>query len=265
MSLGAWIDGLGILGPGLPDWADAAAVLAGARPFVPCATILPVPVILPAAERRRTGRVVKLALAVAAEACRSAGAQPGEIGSVFASSGSDGANCHEICVALAATPREISPTRFTNSVHNAASGYWSIAVGAMAPSQVLCAHDASFAAGLIESLVRISIEGRPVLLVAYDTEYPEPLRSKRPIPDAFGVGMVLSPHRGPHSVAHVEAAVEDGVAGPVGDARLEILHRSIPAARALPLLTALAARAPGRTAVDYLPGSRLGLEVSPCV
>ena len=32
-----------------------------------------------------------------------------------------------------------------------------------------------------------------MLLVAYDTEYPQPLHAKRPIPDAFGVALVLTP------------------------------------------------------------------------
>ena len=34
---------------------------------------------------------------------------------------------HEICEALATDEREVSPTRFHNSVHNASAGYWGIA------------------------------------------------------------------------------------------------------------------------------------------
>ena len=32
-----------------------------------------------------------------------------------------------------------------------------------------------------------------MLLIAYDASYPEPLRSVRPIPDAFAVALVLAP------------------------------------------------------------------------
>ncbi len=218
MSLGAWVDGVGILGPGLADWPAARAELAGARPHEPAATILPAPAILPAAERRRTGGVVKLALAVALEAAARAAANPRDLGSVFCSSGADGANCHEICAALATAEREMSPTRFTNSVHNAASGYWGIAVGAMRPSQVLCAFDASFAAGLLEALVRIAVEGEPLLLVAYDTGYPPPLHAKRPIPDAFGAALVLTANRGAHSMARIDAALGAGEESTLADA-----------------------------------------------
>ena len=265
MTLGAWIDGIGILGPGLCDWPAACAVLAGTKPYEPAATILPAPTILPSVERRRTGRVVKLALAVALEATRHADANPRDLGSVFCSSGGDGTNCHEICVALAAASREMSPTRFTNSVHNAASGYWGIAVGAMRPSQVLCAFDASFAAGLLEALVRLAVEGEPLLLVAYDTGYPPPLHAKRPIADAFGAAMVLSPRRGARSIARIDAALGVGGESTLDESRLEALRRSIPAARCLPLLRALASDQPSTTGIEYLGSTRLLSEVQPCV
>ncbi|MDE2348370.1 MAG: beta-ketoacyl synthase chain length factor [Gammaproteobacteria bacterium] len=265
MSLTAWIDGVGVLGPGLADWPAARAALCGARPHEPAATILPAPSILPAAERRRTGRVVKLALAVALEATASAAADPRELGSVFCSSGADGANCHEICVALAAADREMSPTRFTNSVHNAASGYWGIGVGAMRPSQVLCAFDASFAAGLLEALVRIAVDGEPLLLVTYDTGYPPPLQAKRPIPDAFGAALVLAATRGEHSIARIDAALGPGAESTLADPGLEALRRAIPAARCLTLLQALASAQAATAVIEYLGSTRMLATVRPCV
>ncbi len=131
MTLSAYIDGIGVLGPGLTGWTDTAAMLSGRKSYAAAATVLPAPTVLAAAERRRTGRVVKLALAIAFEATAQAGADPARLASVFSSSGGDGHNCHEICQVLAREGREISPTRFANSVHNAAAGYWSIATGAM--------------------------------------------------------------------------------------------------------------------------------------
>src|SRR6185437_4923435 len=101
--------------------------------------------------------------------------------------------CNEICMTLASGERQLSPTRFHNSVHNAASGYWSIAAAATSASSVLCAYDASFGAGLLEALTQVVVDRTSVLLVAYDAGYPEPLRAARPIPDAFGVAMVLGP------------------------------------------------------------------------
>src|SRR6202000_169217 len=164
------------------------------------------------AERRRTGRGVKLALSVALEATTAAGVDPKQVPSVFSSSGGDGHICHEICQALALPAREVSPTRFSNSVHNVASGYWSIATGSMTESNVLCAFDASYIAGLLDAMTQIAVDGHAVLFVAYDTEYPPPLHAKRPIPDALGVAMLLTPERTANSVAGIEVALTEGSA-----------------------------------------------------
>jgi hypothetical protein len=264
MKIAGYVGGVGVLGPGLENWPDAAAVLAGARAYDPAPTALPVPALLPPTERRRTGRTVKTALAVASEAASRAGTPPAALASVFASSGADGHNCHEICRALAQEPREISPTRFTNSVHNAAAGYWSIATGAKRASTVVCAFDASFCAGLLEALTQVAADGESLLLIAYDTDYPDPLHAKRPIPDAFGAALVLTPQREAGSLARIEASLGPGPCDTLADARLESLRLSIPAARCLPLLRQLAVRTPGRTILEYLDGSNVLVEVQPC-
>jgi hypothetical protein len=227
--------------------------------------VLPMPAILAAAERRRTGRVVKLALAVALEATAQAGADAAALASVFSSSGGDGQNCHEICQALALAGREISPTRFANSVHNAAAGYWSIATGAVAESNVLCAFDASFAAGLLEAMTQVAVDRESVLLVAYDTEYPQPLYAVRPIPDAFGVAMVLTADRSAHCLARIEADLTTAGYDQMRDPILETLRRAIPAARCLPLLQRLAARESGTAILEYLDVSSMRVTVDPCI
>jgi hypothetical protein len=265
MKLSAYIGGIGVLGPGLADWHEAAAVLSGAKPYSPAATVLTAPAILPPTERRRTGRVVKLALAVALEASSRAQIDPAGLASVFSSSGGDGHNCHELCQALALAGREISPTRFSNSVHNAAAGYWSIATGATLESNVLCAFDASFCAGLLEAVTQVVVDGESLLLVAYDTEYPEPIHSKRPVPDAFGLALVLTPDRRRNSVARIDVELGDERPDSMADSLLEILRLSIPAARSLPLLSHLARADAGRTVLEYLGDSSMVVNVAPCV
>ena len=285
--LSAHVRGIGLLGPGLDDWLSGAPVLAGVAPYTHRVTVLPAPAALPAAERRRTGLVVRLALAIGFEATSRAGANPAELPTVFSSSGGEGDNCHEICQTLATGDRQLSPTRFHNSVHNAASGYWSIAAGATPSSSVLCAFDASFGAGLLEALTQVVVERTAVLLVAYDSGYPEPLRAVRPIPDAFGVAMVLAPVSGPEAVAAREfpafadrapadaaatslaarniltATLTDESADSMADARLEALRATIPAARSLPLLSKLARQEFGRVVIDYLDTQRIAIEVAP--
>jgi hypothetical protein len=123
------IEGIGFLAPGLPDWPTARAVLRGEQAYAAAPSLLPVPSLLPAAERRRASRVVKLALALGLEAAAHAEADVGTLATVFTASGADGHNCHALCEQLATDDRRISPTRFHNSVHNAAAGYWGIATG----------------------------------------------------------------------------------------------------------------------------------------
>jgi Beta-ketoacyl synthase, N-terminal domain len=264
-ALAAFVDGIGVLGPGLNDWPAARRVLRGEVPWQSAPTTLPTPTCLPSAERRRTGALVKLTLAVGLEATAQAGVDPAALPAVFTSSSGDGPNCHEICQVLASSDRQLSPTRFHNSVHNAAAGYWGIATGATPASNALCAYDASFGAGLLEALTQLAAERTAVLLIAYDAGYPEPLRSVRPVPDAFGVALALAPARGSGSLAHLELTFSEARADRLADAALERLRLAIPAARCLPLLAQLARPSPGRVVLDYLEPRRLALEVSPCL
>nr|WP_081262540.1 beta-ketoacyl synthase chain length factor [Ralstonia solanacearum] len=195
------------------------------------------------------------------EAAAASGRDAATLATVFAASGGDSQNCHAICETLASEDRHLSPTRFHNSVHNAPAGYWSIAARAMAPSNVLCAYDGSFAAGLLESLCQVAIDAVPTLLIAFDTDYPEPLRAVRPIPDAFGVALVLAPEAGPHALARIDARLTDAPASALARAEFEQLRAGNPAARALPLLEALAARRSASVVLDYLPDTRLHVDL----
>lgn len=261
-----WVQGVGLLGPGLNSWDSALDVLRGVDPHVFTPTVLPLPARLPAAERRRAGAAVKLALAVADAAVAQAQVDPGSLATVFTSSSGEGSHCHALCETLATAAPMVSPTRFTNSVHNAAAGCWHIAVASRASSTSLCAFDGSFGAGLIEAATSVHLSGQPVLLVASDSPYPEPLNSARPLPDHFGVALLLAPVATERSLAAltIELLAAPSVASRCDEASLDALRRAIPAAAALPLLQALAQRMPHRRVVlDYLPAVGLQVEVVP--
>ena len=264
--LTAYIQGIGLIGPGLVDWQSGARVIAGDDAYSPRATVLSAPEGLPPAERRRTGATVKLGLGVAQQAVAAAGADPTKLIAVFSASNGDGAICHEICETLASPDRQLSPTRFHNSVHNAAAGYWSLATGATTASTALCAHDGSFAAGLLEALAFVSVDRVPVLLSAYETPYPEPLHTKRPIPDSFGVALVLTPSATPNTLARLTASLCDTARTPnrLSEPQLEALRKAVPAARSLPLLQLLARREPGNVVLDYIGEQCVAIEVSEC-
>ena len=257
------VQGIGLLGPGLADWVTGAAVLGGSQPWQQTPTVIPPPARLPPTERRRAGAIVKLAFAVAEQAVAAAAADASTLATVFTSSSADTANCHALCEALAQPERIVSPTRFTNSVHNAAAGYWHIAAGSRAASTSLAAFDGSFGAGLLEAASQVVATGQPVLLVAADLPYPQPLQAARPLPDAFGVALLLAPAGAARAIAQLGLNLRPGNAGlsPCTDAGLEALRRAVPAARGLPLLQALACGvAREALSLDYLEG--LALEVS---
>lgn len=256
-----YLDGVGVFGPGLAGWAQTCEVLAGRQPYVVAPTALPAVEKLPPAERRRVGVPVKLSMAIGLEAARHAGADLANLATVFSSTEADCDNSHAILEALASSDRALSPTRFHNSVHNAASGYWGIATGSMHPSTSLSAFDATFAAGLLEATTQANSSGQPCLLLAYDTAYPEPLHSLRPIPAAMGVALVLNPCQTPAALAQFKISFSDAPATHLPQDDLEHLRQNIPVARSLPVLALLAQGRSGSVVVDYLDTLRLGIEV----
>ena len=261
-----YVDGIGLIAPGLSGWAASAPILAGTTPYAAAPLAIPVLEILPPAERRRTPVVVKLAIAVGCEALANAGQPAAETASVFTSSGGDGDVIHQICDSLAQPEREVSPTRFHNSVHNAPAGYWGIATGAHQPSTSLCAFDASFAAGLIEVATQVCVDGRKVLLVAYDAPYPEPLNGVRRISAGFGIAMLLSPQQSEQSLCGLEIALVSN-ATPItksDQAELENFRVNVPAARALPLLASIAKGENATVIIDYLGDNALHSVIKPC-
>jgi len=254
--------GVGLLGPGLPDWATAQALLREPAAWQREATVIPTPARLPPAERRRASNVVKASIAVADQALSACGLAASALPTVFTSSTGDPLNCHLLCEALATAERMVSPTRFTNSVHNAAAGYWHIAAQSRQPSTSLAAFDASFAAGLLEAAVQVLSTQAPVLLVACDVPYPQPLHALRPLDDVMAVAMVLAPAASAGRSLHIEVTHDDAPITRCADSAFEALRTGLPAARALPLLHALMAGAAGTVVLEGLPGSALAVQVS---
>jgi hypothetical protein len=208
---------------------------------------------------------VKLALEVGAEAFAHARRDPATTASVFTSSGGDGETIDNILGSLAAAELEVSPTRFHNSVHNAPSGYWAIGTQSRAPTTSLCAHDWSFAAGLLDAAAQVTSDNRAVALIAYDLPYPEPLNARRAIGSTFAVALVLAPAPTDKSFAHltIRCGCDAQPASAMTDAALEALRAGNPAARSLPLLAALAERSPAEIVLDYVFGNMLAVSVAP--
>jgi Beta-ketoacyl synthase, N-terminal domain len=198
----------------------------------------PLPFILPANERRRAPDTVAVALEVGQAACVNAGRDPAQLPTIFASTYGDLAITDYMCATLAKAPTTLSPTRFHNSVHNAAAGYWSIATGCRQTYCALGAGQYTFAAGLLAAVVQVCADQTDVLLVAYDI-------------DARGLIAQIAHSRGMLGVALVLSAAADS-AGPGLQIALSaksaaVTYGDLPGsgnamAACLPLIAALADR-----------------------
>jgi hypothetical protein len=168
---------------------------------------------VPPALRRRCSHFSKVSLAVANAAMRRApeGCPPH---TVFASIHGEGAITRDLLRELA-LGQQLSPMGFSLSVHNAASGLYSIATGNTAPSTAIAAGDDTFVMGLLEALMALRCNSAAnVLLVCSDDLVPRDFLaegSSQGVPYAFSLllgsatpagSVVLSLDRGCGEGAH---------------------------------------------------------------
>jgi hypothetical protein len=235
--LSAHIEGIGFWAHGLPSW-EAARTYARGGPLPEAAPARPAPQVLAANERRRAPESVAVALEVAHAACIAAGRDPRSLPAVFASAHGDLAITDYMCATLASEPAALSPTRFHNSVHNAAAGYWTIGTGCVQPATALSAGSASFAQGLLEALLQLQAGAAAVLLVGYDAAATGPLAAIIPSGGLLGAALVLAPPSRPGGPT-LQVALVDGEA-PAARGPLARLAGANAMAPMLPLFQALA-------------------------
>ncbi len=190
MNIDVDVLGVGVCAPGLADWNSLMAAFSGAELDTDQAANHGT--LLSARDRRRAPSTVKLTFSAAEQACVMAGIAPDEPIAIFSTSMGDMAISDYMCQVLAESPQQLSPTRFHNSVHNAASGYWSIGVGAKGDITALCGGVDSATVGLIDALSRIGGTTKPVLVVIYDDIAVGPMRELFPANYPFCAALLLS-------------------------------------------------------------------------
>lgn len=260
-----YVEAIGLVAPGLEGWQSAQEVLNGKKPW----QIQPLdkykPHSLPANERRRATDLVRTSFRVLEDLeSQHPDLDLSQYASVFASSGGDYPIIDRICQTLREKDRLISPTVFHNSVHNSASGYWSIAKGAKKPSTSLSAYDCSFGAGLLEAIGFCLIDDYPTLFTCYDIKPPEPLFFKRDIPLPFATALTLQKTQSENSVAKLDVNRTEitEITNCIGD--LKTLQFSNPAARGLPLMVALSKKQPTNVVIQAAEHQFLAIGVTPC-
>ena len=255
-ALTATIEGIGFWSRGLPSWEAARAFVADGT--LAEAPSRPSPQLLAPNERRRAPDTVAVALEVALAACQAAGRDPAVLPSVFASMHGELPITDYMCATLAAQPQAISPTRFHNSVHNAAAGYWTIGTGAMQPATAISAFDATFAQGLIEALVQLAAGSEAVLLVGYDGASAGPLAAVSRSEGLLGGALVLS-RAASATGPQLRLEFDDGAVEPASGA----LARQASGNAMAPMLPLFDALASGHSqlALKSGPGRRLQISI----
>ena len=124
--------------------------------------------LLPPRLRRRTSAATKMAFAAAERACKAASIEPSTLPVIFTSALGEATVTDQLCHDIAKQNFPLSPTKFHNSVHNTASGYWSIAVGSKHPAMAMAAYQDSFALALLEAWSQLHTVEKQVLLVCYE-------------------------------------------------------------------------------------------------
>jgi hypothetical protein len=185
------VEGIGLWTPQATNIDGLRRLLSGGAPAEPASR--PATATLSLNERRRAPESVLVAMEVASQAIAMSDRHSDNLACVFASAYGDQATTDYMCRVLAHAPGELSPTRFHNSVHNAAAGYWTIASQCHAPSSAVCAGHASFGAGLLEAATQACADQQAVLLVCSDTTGVGPLGELIGCKLPFGCALVLSP------------------------------------------------------------------------
>lgn len=262
-TISVYLSSLSLVAPGMESWKQALPVLQGIEAYVKQPLPKIAPSILPANERRRTTPLIKLALHVAEQCIGTDLTLASQYATVFASSDGDHNINDKMCTAVNLAEHPVSPTNFHNSVHNAPAGYWAIAAQAQFNSNSLSACEETFTAGFIEAATFTVLEETPVLLVAYDMQAAQPFDSARHLDDSFGVGMCLTAKPISSSVAKLELTLSNSKeVTTCADLTLETLRKGNPAARALPLLQALACEQNTTVVLPNVQSSALSIKVS---
>ncbi|MGA9573138.1 MAG: beta-ketoacyl synthase chain length factor [Lysobacterales bacterium] len=183
------IAGIGIWSPFFSDWQAFCNGINNGN----WQTNTPLkPSLIPAKELRRAPQSVKMAMEVLGQACAMLPEDSRKAAVVFSSAMGDIQITDYLCRILAETPRLVSPTRFHNSVHNAATGYWSIASHTHAPTNAVSALSYSATMAFLEAAVQAAEEELPVLLVSQEMAAPAALHFACPSDYPISVAMLLT-------------------------------------------------------------------------
>ncbi len=238
------IIGIGTWGPGFNNWEDLSSLLNGNSISVEQPPS-PKPEIIPANERRRAPLPVKLAVDVAWQASQNAGIDPKKLTCVFASGLGDTEITDYMCKVLNTETMQLSPTRFHNSVHNAAAGYWTISTDCMQAANSVAGFEKTVAVTLLEGVSQCIFENKPLLITLFDAPAADILKDLLKNTFPFAAAVVIAPEGAPvgektFATFEMEITGESQTWPPLANEKLMPLYQDNPSAKILSLLECVA-------------------------
>lgn len=260
--------GVGAWGPAFNNWQELQALLGNPAlgEELQWATQMPKPEIIPANERRRAPLPVRAAVEVSWQALQQSGLASSEVACVFGSGLGDTEITDYMCRVLTTAEKQLSPTKFHNSVHNAAAGYWTISTGCMKSANSIAAYQNTAGLALLEGMIQCQQHHEPVLVTLFDTAAHDAYRQIFACEHSFAAALLVVP-AGTATAPLARLIMDDetaagAVASELPHEQLANLYRDNPAAKVLGLLQQLAAKKAGQSSLVLSPRRLLNLAVS---
>jgi hypothetical protein len=167
-----------------------------------------------------------------------AGLDASELASVFVSGLGDTQLTDYMCKVLAGENKALSPTKFHNSVHNAAAGYWTISTNCMQAANSVAGFNESVSLTLMEALVQSNAEQRPLLLTFYDAPSSPILLELLENEHPFAVSIIIAPYSQGSAMPLTATVSEQQVTWPSMQLNGELneCYQHNPCAKILPVL-----------------------------
>jgi hypothetical protein len=205
----------------------------------------PKPSIIPANERRRAPLPVKMAVEVSSQALDASGLASPDVACVFGSGLGDTEITDYMCRAVNTESRQLSPTKFHNSVHNAAAGYWTISSHCMKSANSIAAFHETAGLCLMEAASQCIAHNEPVLITLFDTKAYSVYREIFDCESDFAAAILICPESiatetPPIARLTLQTATSNITPPELINKELNHLYQTNPAAKILALLEQLA-------------------------
>lgn len=236
-----YLEGVSVLGPGLPDWETAAELLCAQERY----KSEPEPAInlsaLGSGTRRRTSEHMQVAIQAAGKIIEQFDVDQHTVKLILATTEVDLFIYDKISQSLCQESKPVSPQQFQNTILHAAASHLGIHLKNISGATTVTGAENSFAVGLLQTYAYVQAEQKDALFIAYDAPGPGIFGDEARDRSLFSVGMLFKASASSKTLRSLNLSlVEETHESSFEPVLLESLRNNSSAARSLPLLSAIA-------------------------